>query len=148
VFYLPDGTWTNFWTGEHVVGGVWRREQHGYLSVPLYVRSASIVALGQDETRPDYDYASDVELHLFAFQDGSQASTVVYNTQGQPELQVRVHRQGQRLSIQAESVGKAWTVVLRGVAAVESVTGASYQHSAQGVVLVPKQGESHLEVVL
>ena len=37
-FYLPAGTWTNWFTGERVEGGTWRTEQHGFLSLPLYVR--------------------------------------------------------------------------------------------------------------
>ncbi len=37
-FYLPAGTWTNYFTGEAVTGGCWRREQHGFDSLPLYVR--------------------------------------------------------------------------------------------------------------
>ena len=37
-FYLPAGTWTNWFTGERVEGGSWRTEQHGFLSLPLYVR--------------------------------------------------------------------------------------------------------------
>ena len=37
-FYLPAGTWTNYFTGEQVQGGGWRRETHDFLSLPLYVR--------------------------------------------------------------------------------------------------------------
>ncbi len=37
-FYLPAGTWTNYFTGQQVTGGSWRRERHGFDSLPLYVR--------------------------------------------------------------------------------------------------------------
>ena len=40
-FYLPAGEWTNFFTGETAVGGRWVRENHGFDSLPLYVRSGS-----------------------------------------------------------------------------------------------------------
>jgi alpha-D-xyloside xylohydrolase len=40
-FYLPAGTWTNFFTGERVGGGRWVREVHGFDSIPLYVREDS-----------------------------------------------------------------------------------------------------------
>jgi len=40
-FYLPAGTWTNYFTGEKLNGGRWVREKHGFDSVPLYVREGS-----------------------------------------------------------------------------------------------------------
>lgn len=40
-YYLPQGEWVNYLTGERAQGGVWRREKHGYLSIPLWVRGGS-----------------------------------------------------------------------------------------------------------
>jgi alpha-D-xyloside xylohydrolase len=40
-FYLPQGDWTNFFTGEVVSGGRWVRENHAFDSIPLYVRPGS-----------------------------------------------------------------------------------------------------------
>ena len=40
-FYLPAGTWTNYFTGETITGGRWVTEQHGFDSLPLYVREGS-----------------------------------------------------------------------------------------------------------
>ena len=40
-FYLPSGTWTNFFTGESIDGGLWVSESHGFDSLPLYVRAGS-----------------------------------------------------------------------------------------------------------
>ena len=37
-YYLPEGTWTNYLTGETVEGGVWRKEHHDYMSIPLWAR--------------------------------------------------------------------------------------------------------------
>jgi alpha-D-xyloside xylohydrolase len=37
-YYLSPGLWTNFISGERVLGGNWRKERHGYLSLPLMVR--------------------------------------------------------------------------------------------------------------
>ncbi|PKQ18921.1 MAG: alpha-xylosidase, partial [Actinobacteria bacterium HGW-Actinobacteria-8] len=42
-FYLPKGTWTDFWTGETVDGGAWRRETHGFETVPFYVRQGAAI---------------------------------------------------------------------------------------------------------
>ena len=147
-FYLPQGTWTHFLTGEKVEGGRWRQEQHGHLSVPLYVRPNSIVALGGDEGRPDYDYANGIELHAFEIQDGSQASTTVYNQQGQPELQVAIHRHGNKLTIRSEGVGKPWTLLLRGVTTITSVEGGEYRINSEQVYLIPHKKGEYLAVIL
>ena len=47
-FYLPHGSWVSLITGEKVEGGSWRSEKHGYLSLPLYVRSEKIAEHGTE----------------------------------------------------------------------------------------------------
>jgi alpha-D-xyloside xylohydrolase len=37
VYYLPEGGWRNLLSGETVRGPAWRKEQHGYFSLPLWV---------------------------------------------------------------------------------------------------------------
>jgi alpha-D-xyloside xylohydrolase len=38
-YYLPDGTWRHLLTGEIAHGPGWRKEQHGYMSLPLWVNT-------------------------------------------------------------------------------------------------------------
>jgi len=52
-FYLPQGKWTNFFTKQVVDGGRWITEQHGFDSLPLYVREGAEIKLGRDDT---FDY--------------------------------------------------------------------------------------------
>jgi alpha-D-xyloside xylohydrolase len=52
-FYLPQGKWTNFFTKHEVDGGRWITEQHGFDSLPLYVREGAEIKLGRDDT---FDY--------------------------------------------------------------------------------------------
>jgi alpha-D-xyloside xylohydrolase len=61
-FYLPEGTWTHLLTGERVQGPAWRRENHGFDSLPLYVRPGAVLPLGADESRPDGDWADGLTL--------------------------------------------------------------------------------------
>jgi alpha-D-xyloside xylohydrolase len=42
-FYLPAGKWTNYFTKDVVEGGRWVTEQHGFDSLPLYVREGQTV---------------------------------------------------------------------------------------------------------
>jgi alpha-D-xyloside xylohydrolase len=64
-FYLPAGGWTDFWTGERTTGGGWRRERHGFRSLPLYVRDGAVLPRGARRDRPDYDYADGLVLELY-----------------------------------------------------------------------------------
>ncbi len=63
--YLPDGQWTHLLTGETVTGGRWRRETHGFDSLPLYVRPGAVIPWGAREDRPDYDYLEGLRLRVF-----------------------------------------------------------------------------------
>ena len=65
-YYLPEGTWTHFISGEPRQGGRWYREPCGYLDVPLYVRPGSIVAVGARDDTPEYDYGQNVCFRAYA----------------------------------------------------------------------------------
>ena len=75
-FYLPAGTWTNYLTGETVVGPAWRRETHGYASLPLYVRDGAVLPIGARDDRPDYDYLEGLTLEVYPTSLGAGAGTV------------------------------------------------------------------------
>jgi alpha-D-xyloside xylohydrolase len=44
-YYLPEGNWVNMLTGEIRPGGKWFKEYHDCMSIPLYARPNSIVAV-------------------------------------------------------------------------------------------------------
>lgn len=98
-YYLPQGIWTNFLTGERRQGGRWYREHHGYLSIPLYVRENSIIALGAKDEGPVYDYADDVTFRVYAVKEGRQAETVVYSGDAVQEATISVERRGSTYTI-------------------------------------------------
>ncbi|WP_277426298.1 TIM-barrel domain-containing protein, partial [Streptomyces sp. ADI97-07] len=64
-YYVPEGTWTHLLTGDTVTGPTWRRETHGFDSLPLLVRQGAVLALGADESRPDGAWLDDLELRVF-----------------------------------------------------------------------------------
>ena len=49
--YLPEGTWTSVFDGSVETGGRWLRQQHGFMTLPLYVRDGA--ELGIDVTAID-----------------------------------------------------------------------------------------------
>ena len=147
-FYLPQGAWTNFFTGESVQGGRWISESHTYLSVPLFVRPNSIIAVGNNTSLPDYDYADGVELQVFGFENDAIASTVVYNTDGLAEITVTVERVGNELTLEVAGSSKPWTVVVKGAKEVSSIDGAAVAVEAAGLRLSPEEGQTKLVLQL
>ncbi|MBQ9008444.1 MAG: alpha-xylosidase [Clostridia bacterium] len=75
-YYLPEGKWTKWFSGEAVCGGGWRKETHDFLSLPLLVRENTVIPVGAVDTRPDYDYTDGVELHVFEPAEGELSVTL------------------------------------------------------------------------
>ena len=148
-YYLPRGSWTNVLTGEVVEGGVWRHEQHSYLSIPLMARPNSIVAFGQNHQHPDYDYADGAEFHLFQLEEGRTAVTKIVNRQGEPVARMTITNNGSQLVASCiSSENKPWILLLRGIERVAAVSGGTAELDAQGVRIRPDAGAATLEIHL
>ncbi|RZS82974.1 alpha-D-xyloside xylohydrolase [Motilibacter rhizosphaerae] len=75
-YYVPAGSWVSLLTGERVEGPGWRREVHGYDSLPVLVRPGAVLPLGAREDRPDYAYADGLTLLLNQPAEGTQLRVV------------------------------------------------------------------------
>ena len=136
-FYLPKGTWTDFFTGETVDGGIWVEKKYDYLHLPLMVRPNSIVAIGACDNKPDYDYADGAELRIYALTDGQKTETTVYGMAQNAELNVSVMKDGAQITIEAENIGKKpYTVRLVNVQAA-AADGAAMEIVGNDTVLTP-----------
>ncbi len=137
-FYLPQGTWTDFFTGEEMTGGVWTEKTYDYLHLPLMVRENSIVALGACDDKPDYDYADGVELRVYALTDGQECATVVYDMQQKADLQVSITKNADTITIKPKNAGgKPYTVRLVNVQAA-SASGAAMTVDGKDTILTPE----------
>lgn len=87
-YYLPNGQWTNFFTGEVREGGKWYEEYHDYMSIPLFVRPGAIIPVGACDTDPVYDYAEGVTYKVYALSEGETARTMIFGTDGNPEDEI------------------------------------------------------------
>lgn len=93
-YYLPEGTWVNYLTGETALGGKWRKEQHGYLSIPLWVRKNSIIATGVSFENAEYNFKGNMELKVFGLE--GKAETVICQDNGELAA-VSVERDGEMI---------------------------------------------------
>ncbi len=132
-YYLPKGTWTNFFTGEEKEGCGWFTEKHSYLSIPLMVKENSIIALGAHDDKPDYDYGDGVELRIYALKDGKTAEAIVYGMDQAEELSVFAKREGSQIHITVKT-DKPYTIRLVNVTAA-SVSEGELQHDGNDTVL-------------
>ena len=133
-YYLPAGRWTSLLTGEVKEGGRWYTEKHGYLSIPLYVREGSIVALGAENDGPVYDYADGVSFLVYELQDKKQAETLVYSADNEKEASAAVARKGGTYEITVES-GKPGRVVLVNAGKPQQVSITDYHMDGENLVL-------------
>lgn len=147
-YYVPEGNWTNLLTNEKIAGGKWHNEKHGYMTLPLLVRPNSLIAIGSNNQKPDYDYADNVTFHLFELEDGATAESVVHDLKGNVELTVKATRSGDTIEVSAAGAAKPWHLVLRGIASAASVEGASSEATPQGVKLSPADGTARVTIKL
>ena len=143
-YYLPKGTWTNFFTGEEKNGGEWITEKHDYLSIPLMVRENSIVIMGAHDDKPDYDYADGAEVRIYTLQDGKEAASVVYDMKQNVDLTVSAKKEGGKISIHTEG-GKPYTIRLVNVKAA-SADGATVTVDGNDTLVTPSSND--IEITL
>lgn len=77
-WYLPQGKWTHFFSNEVKEGGRYYEESFDYMSLPLYVRPGSILALGEETGTADYHYGKDLSFHLYEPESVGEATCRVF----------------------------------------------------------------------
>jgi len=136
-YYLPEGRWTHFLTGEVIDGGRWRREQHDYMSLPLLVRPNTAIVVGSNDSRPDYEYAADFTLRVYQMAEGATAHAVIPAADGSALVTFSIERTGGTLTITWKGSPLRWQVLLAGIPSVASVTGGASERAAEGIYLIP-----------
>ena len=137
-YYLPKGTWTHLLSNEVREGGTWQEETYDYMSLPLYVRENTLLAMGANEERPDYCYKENVQLQLYALKDGSSAVCEVHDLQGNTALKATAERNAEKITLTASELSQGMSYLLANIHAVTEVQGAEIKESERGIVLIPQ----------
>ena len=114
-YYLPEGRWTDFFTGEIKEGGRYYEGEFDYFSLPFYVRENTLLALGAVNDRPDYDYADEAALHLYELADGASCTCRLVDQKGGTVANVTACRNADTISFTADADMKGLTLVLHGI---------------------------------
>ena len=101
-YYLPKGVWTHLLSGEVRRGGCWQEDTYDYFSLPLYVRENTLLAVGRENHKPDYDYENQMDLMLYQLQDGAEAVCEVPDVDGNIVNVIRAKRKGQKIELTSE----------------------------------------------
>ena len=147
-YYLPTGRWTNFFTGEIITGPGWQRETHDFMSLPLMVRPNSIIAVGNHEDRPDYDYGEDVTLQVYELEEGKQVSLVIPSVKGNMDMKFEIKRESGILTVKRQGATKPWQLLLMGIRSVKSVDGGAAESIPSGTLVTPDIKADQLQILL
>ncbi|MEJ8302456.1 alpha-xylosidase [Saccharibacillus sacchari] len=144
-YYLPAGKWTGLLDGQVKEGGRWYSENYDFMSLPVFVREGTLLAVGAQNDKPDYDYADGVTLHLFGLEDGQTASANVIGLDAKQLVEASAVRNGGEIKVNV-SGGQNVKVVLRGITAAAGVEGASQEAGEQGLVLTLTGGNATIKL--
>lgn len=112
-YYLPEGNWTNYLTGEVKTGGKWYKEIFDYFHLPLMVRENTLLAAGNCEERPDYDYTDKTVLKLFQVRPGVKFHTVIPDENGNEAMMAEVTGTAERILVKVRG-GRNWKIEAAG----------------------------------
>jgi len=136
-FYLPEGRWTHLFTSHEAQGSRWHKQQYDFLSLPVYVRDNTLLALGNNDQKPDYAWHEGTAFQLFNLEEGKEARCEVPAADGSVIFTLKVKREGNTLTVQGEGQAKDWTLCLRNISEVQSVQQGRSTAGEQGVVVAP-----------
>lgn len=141
-YYLPEGTWTHLLSGERRVGGKWYKDTYDFMSLPVYVRENTLLAIGANEKTADYDYADGVQIQVYEVQDGKEVQCLVPDQKGQNALTVTALRKNGTLTLESAGKDQHMTYLLRNVEEAGEITGAaSVEKTADGLVITPEKAK-------
>jgi len=147
-FYLPEGRWTHLLTNHEAQGNRWHKQQHDFLSLPVYVRDNTLLALGNNDQKPDYAWHEGTAFQLFNLDDGREAICEVPAADGSVIYTLKVKREGNALTVQGDGQAKDWTLWLRNISDVKGVKHGKSAAGEYGVVVTPDSVESRLVIEL
>lgn len=101
-YYLPEGKWTHLLDGRVQEGGRWMRDTCDYMTLPLWVREGTVLPIGANDQRPDYDYAHDVTLRVYQFEEGAEKTLCIPDIHGNIVSKITVKKENGQVMVNVE----------------------------------------------
>jgi alpha-D-xyloside xylohydrolase len=147
-YYLPAGRWTNFNSGAVIEGPGWQQESHDFLSLPLLVRPNSVIAVGEQDDKPDYDFGDGITLQAYQLADGAKIITSIPTLSGEIAGTFTTHRVGNTVTVTPQGIGKPWQFLLVDVEAVGEVDGGSVESTTKGTLVTSADASQTLMILI
>ncbi|UOQ91830.1 alpha-xylosidase [Halobacillus shinanisalinarum] len=147
-YYLPKGRWTHLLSGKVVSGGKWKEEQYDYMSLPLYVREGSILALGSISDFPDYEYEKNIRFYAYEFMNGKKSKATVSNKNGEVAGSLSFQKTDNKIRVKSDMNGNDYSLVLYNIGSVSSVSSGNWRITEEGVEIEPNPSDNEFQIVL
>ncbi|XPE63294.1 hypothetical protein ACNKHU_22785 [Shigella flexneri] len=119
VQFTLQGRWTHLWHNDELDGSRWHKQQHGFLSLPVYVRDNTLLAPATTIINVPITCGTKARhLHIFNLQDGHEAVCEVPAADGLVIFTLKAARTGNTITVTGAGEAKNWTWCLRNVVKV------------------------------
>ena len=145
-YYLPEGRWTNLLNNKVLEGGRWYKENHDYMSLPLMVKDNTIIPIGYNDKKPDYDYLKDIELNIFELTENNKIETTLYSSLGKEVGKVYAIKTENKIIVQTEGINGDYKIVLRNINATSENANCNYNLEI-GTVAIAKDNKVIFTVI-
>lgn len=149
--WLPEGTYTDFFTGQVYKGGRKLKLHRDQNSIPVLVKAGGIVPMAEDPSDSHLVNPRQLEIHVFTGADGSFD---LYEDQGEAPVITRLnYRSGSQSALEVRFAGdpagiipedRQYHLVLRGAAEPERVSCAGARLVSQHYDALTRQLHLHI----
>lgn len=145
-YYLPEGKWTHLLSGEIREGGCWYHDKYDYFSLPLYVRPDTLLAVGANQEKPDYDYSHGITFHLYQLSDGNKAVAEVPGLNGEIKMTATARKDGNIIKLSVTELVEEMSYVLHDINEIKNIKGAEYTVEGNKTKVIPDKKEILVEI--
>ena len=114
----------------------------------MLVKENSIIAVGANDTKPDYDYRKDVSLLAYELKDNEKAAAEILDMERNKFLSVEAIKNDKVINIKSEGTDGTWSLVLKNVTNVKSVEGASFVVEGNDTKITVENGNADIVCTL
>ena len=135
-YYLPEGTWTDYLSGEEIHGGSWQTKSYDYFSLPLMVPENRILLTGSVDTVPDYDYTEGLVVEIFRLAEDCVISRKLYDSNGEFAQEITARKSGDTITVSRKNQKNKqnpWSILLRNIDEAATVGKGSSTQTGLGI---------------
>ena len=145
-YYVPEGTWTNYLTGEILDGNRWYTQTFDYFTLPLLVRPNTVLATGSRNDTPEYDFCDEVTWHFFELEDGGEQSVSLFRDNLEEGMKIQVRRERDTITAAVDGEGR-YCIYLHNVKRAVC-PGAKEEQQEFGIKVIPNAGQKLCRITL